>query len=344
MKRTETRSGPVIDVHDGDDEDGDFLSQIAEVEAKALSSAKRRCVTAVDSTEDRRNEEEGPYLAALRGSKSVVWQQMISTAASQSGHFKSNGSGGAVHFGESESSVPEKKCACGLGSCVVFTANTERNRGRKFYRCPVRQENGGCGFFEWCDNASSVINSSSLSSPPNYAPNSAVPDLPCPCGAGTCLVLTAKTGKNVGQQFYRCPANQASACGFFKWCNGNTVPVGLPANVSNCNVYNNMNDLSVKSGSSCFKCGKEGHWAKDCSFSQSPAEYGGSSGLSVSSCFKCGKAGHWAKDCSISGSGFSAEHGGGRSSLSGSCYKCGKAGHWAKDCTSINSPKTPWKC
>lgn len=42
----------------------------------------------------------------------------------------------------------------------------------------------------------------------NYASNSSFPDLPCPCGAGFCLILTAKTGKNVGQQFYRCPLNQ----------------------------------------------------------------------------------------------------------------------------------------
>lgn len=59
------------------------------------------------------------------------------------------------------------------------------------------QENGGCGFFEWCDGGS-AWNSS----------NSMFPDLPCPCGDGSCLVLTAKTGKNIGRQFYRCPANQ----------------------------------------------------------------------------------------------------------------------------------------
>ncbi|XP_021727684.1 uncharacterized protein LOC110694825 isoform X2 [Chenopodium quinoa] len=33
----------------------------------------------------------------------------------------------------------EKACPCGLGSCLVLTANTERNRGRKFFGCPNRQ-------------------------------------------------------------------------------------------------------------------------------------------------------------------------------------------------------------
>ncbi|XP_021759539.1 uncharacterized protein LOC110724430 [Chenopodium quinoa] len=33
----------------------------------------------------------------------------------------------------------EKACPCGLGICLVLTANTERNRGQKFFRCPNRQ-------------------------------------------------------------------------------------------------------------------------------------------------------------------------------------------------------------
>lgn len=36
-------------------------------------------------------------------------------------------------------SVPEKSCPCGFGACMVLTANTEKNRGRKFYKCPLRQ-------------------------------------------------------------------------------------------------------------------------------------------------------------------------------------------------------------
>jgi hypothetical protein len=35
-------------------------------------------------------------------------------------------------------------------------------------------------------------------------------DMLCPCGAGACLTLTTKTGKNVGRQFYRCPGNQVN--------------------------------------------------------------------------------------------------------------------------------------
>lgn len=68
------------------------------------------------------------------------------------------------------------------------------------------QENGGCGFFEWCDSAS-VTNLVTYGSQ-NRASSSSFSDLQCPCGAGSCIILTAKTGENVGQQFYRCPSYQ----------------------------------------------------------------------------------------------------------------------------------------
>ena len=67
------------------------------------------------------------------------------------------------------------------------------------------QENGGCGFFEWCDSASGGNSSMAGGS---YGGDSSHPGLQCPCGGGLCVVLTAKTGKNIGQQFYRCPSAQ----------------------------------------------------------------------------------------------------------------------------------------
>lgn len=56
------------------------------------------------------------------------------------------GGGGSFSASGNDSSVAEKACPCGLGICFVLTANTERNRGRKFYKCPVRQVMRLCSF------------------------------------------------------------------------------------------------------------------------------------------------------------------------------------------------------
>ncbi|KAF9666126.1 hypothetical protein SADUNF_Sadunf16G0196300 [Salix dunnii] len=285
------RETTVIEIEDTDDDD--FLSQVAQAESEALSASniKRRKFTTVGFNENyentktttmtikvkEENNNEGDYMAALKGSKSTLWQQRIKGV-----------------------------CPCGLGVCNVFTANTERNRGRDFYKCPQRQEAGGCGFFQWCDESSAANNCGGFGGGGSHnstSSNSVFPELQCSCGAGSCLILTSKKGDNNGRQFYKCPENQGG-CGFFKWCDDNTASAGLQASAPKV-AYFNMNDSSNKSigtrtGSSCFKCGKEGHWAKDCgmSTSDSPATFGASSGSS-GTCYKCGKPGHWARDCTL---------------------------------------------
>lgn len=136
-----------------DFEDEEFLSQVAAAEAEALSTAaKRRRISATVTTttttsavttpefkvnvNNNASVEEGAYLAVLKGNTSVLLQQKVSTNAFSTpinNKYKANPPT------DDSVSFPEKICACGMGSCLVLTANTEKNRGRKFYRCPMRQ-------------------------------------------------------------------------------------------------------------------------------------------------------------------------------------------------------------
>ncbi|XP_042477554.1 cold shock domain-containing protein 3-like [Macadamia integrifolia] len=319
-----------------DEDDGTFLSLVEAAEADALSRKRKRIDGQDSQASISRKKEEGAYIAALKGSKSLQWQQQQSNDSTplrsrlqgitkagnlvigggaagsgapcfkcgKLGHWARDcdalgggGRGGAERENH-DPSVVEKPCPCGLGTCLVLTANTEKNRGRKFYKCPFREENGGCGFFEWCDNSSGTPIYNGAQIQPS---NSSYPDLQCFCGAGSCSILTARTGKNVGQQFYRCPANQGNSCGFFKWCSEQTSAVGFPMSTSQ--VCSSFNDASSKnhngrSSSTCFKCGQEGHWARDCPKPSSDysAGAGGMSG-SAGTCYKCNRPGHWARDC-----------------------------------------------
>uniref|UniRef100_A0A8C9PFZ5 CCHC-type domain-containing protein n=1 Tax=Spermophilus dauricus TaxID=99837 RepID=A0A8C9PFZ5_SPEDA len=60
--------------------------------------------------------------------------------------------------------------------------------------------------------------------------------------------------------------------------------------------------------------------------------------MSSNECFKCGRSGHWARECPTGGGRGRGMRSRGRgfqfvsSSLPDICYRCGESGHLAKDC------------
>ncbi|ESQ42834.1 hypothetical protein EUTSA_v10013799mg [Eutrema salsugineum] len=326
-----------IQVEDVEESD-DFLLELAAIEAEAEAALAKRPRVAAPIP-------EGPYMAALKGSKSEQWQLSPLNPASKSrGGFQGvsvNPSNPAGNYGSEagEQDFPEKNCPCGVGVCLILTSNTQKNPGRKFYKCPNREENGGCGFFQWCDAVQSSGTQPGTHHSYGNTNESKFPDHQCPCGAGLCRVLTAKTGENIGRQFYRCPVFEGS-CGFFKWCNDDAVSSATTYSFtksSNFGESDTRGYQTAKTGTPCYKCGKEGHWARDCTAqSVNPLSETGpvKSSSAAGDCYKCGKQGHWARDCTSQSGNLNSEAGQVKpSSSGGDCYKCGKPGHWARDCT-----------
>lgn len=129
-----------------------------------------------------------------------------------------------------------------------------------------------------------------------------------------------------------CPEKiQQQNTGFFGGI-ANTISGFL--NIFSSNQNNKLNQPGVDDN--CNRCGKKGHWAKEC---HSINDIDGTPINDNNTCNRCGKQGHWARDCFATkdmNNNFIKDED------DNLCNRCGKGGHWARECHSTNDINGNW--
>ncbi|XP_023945939.1 DNA topoisomerase 3-alpha [Bicyclus anynana] len=147
----------------------------------------------------------------------------------------------------SESGENQVFCGCNKEARLLTVRKQGPNINKKFYKCQLGVDSGGCDFFLWAPEASA--NQGNIDTPPNssrgsssnsgssastsrgwgIAPSFPRDDFPpndedvnCNCGAPCKKLTVRKEGPNKGRQFYGCPKDGTARCSFFKWADEET--------------------------------------------------------------------------------------------------------------------------
>jgi DNA topoisomerase-3 len=192
--------------------------------------------------------------------------------------------------------MPLCKCIDPAPAVLKTVLKEGANKGRHFFSCAAPRESS-CNLFDWADKGLIPIPTAtqSVSHQTQQATNAAGRVGPvCRCSETSALKSVQKEGPNKGKTFWACSRPRESTCNFFEWAatDADHSLSSLPSHLSSA-----QNPAAGLSGSSCFRCGQTGHWAKGCPSTAAKSDTNGGIHSAGNKCFKCGEAGHYSNNC-----------------------------------------------
>lgn len=209
---------------------------------------------------------------------------------------QSNGNGTSIPTGSSFNQFPSGGlfggdddencivCTCGQPATMFTVKKDGPNKGRRFYRCPNRDN--GCGFFLWADDDSGSSSSSFSHTTPLVPSNNinrshtgfnSEQNLPfvgvggsmdadtsspsCHCQQPAVSRTVSKDGPNKGRPFYCCAKPRGQGCDFFEW--GDTPGPSAAASYR-FKTQSSAGSGVVKKKRKCGLCHQEGHTKRSC--------------------------------------------------------------------------------
>ncbi|KAM3961071.1 LOW QUALITY PROTEIN: topoisomerase 3-alpha [Aphomia sociella] len=137
-------------------------------------------------------------------------------------------------------------CRCNKAAIIMTVRKQNHNFGKKFYKCPVGKDSGGCDFFLWAPE--SVEERHPFVTPPSndswgqestvsistatimrWGPTPSISgnsfsenneEIICHCNLPSKKVKVNKEGPNKDRSFYGCSKDFNNRCNFFQWADG----------------------------------------------------------------------------------------------------------------------------